>query len=69
MYAPGLLAVLDMLAIAPWLVLRTAIRQWSVSYGQGFGQMSFEACRLVRARKYDLRSESTLALVVLEELF
>ena len=59
-FALGFLEVVDKLLIAPWrLVLRIAIRQWSVSYDERFGQMHWGDYGLINAREYDFCVDST----------
>ncbi len=60
--------MVDLLRIAPWPVLRTSLRLWSVGASDVQGCVALSGSRLVSGIEWDLLSPDTPALIILESL-
>ena len=55
-------------ALAPWPVLRTALRDWDIAGVVSLGYFCLDNSRLVSDKQWDLCSDDTLALIMCEAL-
>ena len=64
----GMPEVIDIFALAPWPLLRTALRERSAAGDASAGCLLVGHSTLVSERQWDLCSDDTLALIILEAL-